>query len=267
MISINAPTSYFIYSSLAFFGSRRGHEISGTWFVRALEPFGRSPEVVRTELHRMVRDGELTRRKAGRRNFYRPTAVAQAELDAGTRRIFSSPQDRWNGRWTIVLAQFTTMQRAQRDRLRSLLQVEGFAMPGNGVAIHPRPASAGLERAVADMRLQKAVTIFSDAQLSPSGSLEIPALWRLHELRRGYDAFIARYSGTARRLSSLDAFALRFAIVFDFLEVAWRDPDLPSRLLPPRWTGHRAKRLAAGLYRTLLPGAIAHGDALVAADD
>ena len=267
MISIDAPTSYFIYSSLAFFGSRRGHEISGTWFVRALEPFGRSPEVVRTELHRMVRDGELTRRKDDRRNFYRPTAVAHAELDAGTKRIFAPTNDRWDGRWTIVMAQFTMVQRTQRDRLRSLLQVEGFATLGHGVAIHPRPPSEGLERAIADMRLHRAVTVLSGARADFNATDRVAGLWDLSGIQRGYVRFLARYGRVKSGVSNRAAFALRFAVVFDFLEVAWRDPGLPRRLLPRRWSGHRAKRVAADLYRRLLPGAIAHAEALLSADE
>lgn len=266
MISIEAPTSYFIYSSLSFFGARRGREISGTWFVRALEPFGRSPEVVRMELHRMVQDGELIRRKEGRRNFYRPTAVAQAELDAGTRKILASGAKPWSGRWTVVIAQFTTLQRAQRDRLTSLLQVEAFATLGNGVWIHPRPASAGLRRALVDMKVPRAVRVFADATLT-AGTVQTAALWKLDELQREYNKFVARYAAVDVDGADVDAFALRFAVVFDYLAIAWRDPDLPRRLLPRGWSGGRAKRLAADLYRKLLPRAIAHGDALVAADE
>jgi phenylacetic acid degradation operon negative regulatory protein len=267
VIRIDVPTSYFIYSSLAFFGSRRGYEIPGTWFVRALEPFGRSPEVVRTELHRMVRDGELTRRKDGRRNFYRPTAVAHAELDAGTKRIFAPTKDRWDGRWTIVIAHFTTVQRAQRDRLHSLLQVEGFAPLGHGVAIHPRPPSEGLERAIADMKLHRAVTVLSGARGDSNATDRVARLWDLSDMERGYERFLARYGRVRLGVSNRDAFALRFAVVFDFLKVAWRDPDLPRSLLPRRWSGHRAKRMAADLYRRLLPGAIAHAEALLSADE
>lgn len=265
MISINAPTSYFIYSSLSFFGSGRREGIGGTWFVRALEPLGRSPEVVRTELHRMVRDGELRRTKRGRRNFYRPTAVAQAEIDAGTRKIFQAPVDRWNGKWTMVIAQFTTVQRASRDRLGSLLQVEGFASLGNGVWIHPRPPSPGLTRSLADMKIRHAVRVLSGATLS-AGNLDTGTLWKLDDLQDGYDAFIASYRNVRADLSDFGAFRLRFCVVFDYLEVAWRDPSLPSHLLPHGWSGRRAQRLAADLYRRLLPGAIAHGDALVAMD-
>jgi len=65
-----------------------------------------------------------------------------------------------------------------------------------------------------------------------------------------------------RTLLPNPAFVLRFAVVFDFLEVAWRDPELIPRLLPPHWPGTKARRLARALYERLLPAAIAFGDSL-----
>jgi phenylacetic acid degradation operon negative regulatory protein len=61
----------------------------------------------------------------------------------------------------------------------------------------------------------------------------------------------------------LEAFAARFAVVLRYLRAAWPDPELPSPLLPDGWPGYEARALAADLYRRLLPGALAFGDALL----
>ena len=56
---------------------------------------------------------------------------------------------------------------------------------------------------------------------------------------------------------------LRFAVVLDFLETAWRDPNLTWEFLPRDWPGIRAQRAARALYKRLLPTAIAHADLLI----
>ena len=78
--------------------------------------------------------------------------------------------------------------------------------------------------------------------------------------------FLGAWGGDARRArwSPEEAFAARFALVFSYLEIAWNDPELPSALLPGRWPGGRARRLARGLYGRLQPGALRYGRALLA---
>jgi phenylacetic acid degradation operon negative regulatory protein len=94
----------------------------------------------------------------------------------------------------------------------------------------------------------------------------VERVWSLDELATGYREFLARYRPLARRSrwDDQDAFRLRFAVVLDFLEVAWRDPELPPALAPHRWPGARARQLAADLYHRFLPGAIRFGDAIAA---
>lgn len=90
--------------------------------------------------------------------------------------------------------------------------------------------------------------------------------WNLDQIEARYEAFTARYTSLIRSAASLpqeSAFVLRFAVVFDYLEVAWQDPDLAPSLLPAKWAGTRARRLARELYRRLLPGALAFGDSLL----
>jgi phenylacetic acid degradation operon negative regulatory protein len=92
--------------------------------------------------------------------------------------------------------------------------------------------------------------------------------WDLRESARRYRRFLTDYVPLAARAKALApraAFAARFAIVLAYLRAAWSDPELPASLLPPDWPGPPARALAAKLYRALLPGALAHGDALARA--
>jgi phenylacetic acid degradation operon negative regulatory protein len=260
------PVSYFIYSSFSFYGPETWGEIPGTWFVRALTELGRSEEAVRMELYRMERDGELTSRKKGRTKFYRPTVAARAEIDAGTRKIFGEPASRWNGQWTIVQFQFESKQRVQRDRLRSLLQVEGFASIGSGVFIHPRAPSSELSKTIASFGAPGCITVFTGASLTEKHKRTFAAsTWDLVAVGRRYDQFLRHFNPIAKRTASLTdkvAFAGRFALVFDFLEAAWADPELPRELLPRYWPGARARLLARTLYRRLLPSALRYANAI-----
>jgi phenylacetic acid degradation operon negative regulatory protein len=91
----------------------------------------------------------------------------------------------------------------------------------------------------------------------------VRAVWDLDGLVRQYRTFLRRYEPRARRPHELDpllAFGLRFALVFDYLEIAWSDPELPAALLPDHWPGARARDLAGALYRALLPGAVKFGE-------
>jgi len=89
--------------------------------------------------------------------------------------------------------------------------------------------------------------------------------WDLEAISADYKRFIAKYEPLARIRRTLlpnPAFVLRFAVVLDFLEVAWRDPELIPRLLPPHWPGTKARRLARSLFERLLPAATGFGDSL-----
>lgn len=254
------PLSYFIYSSLSFFAPVTNDEISGPWFVRAITSLGRTEDAVRMELFRMERDGELHSRKEGRVKFYRPTPAAQAEIAAGSRKIFEDQPRRWNGKWTLVHSRFTRGQRAERERLRSLLDVEGYGPLGDGAFIHPRPPSAAFLSAIKSLSARNAsITLFTAATLAERDAREVvSACWDLYSVSRRYERFIKLFTPLARTksLSDSDAFTARFAVVFEYLQAAWADPELPEELLPSAWPATKARTLARSLYTKLKPAAL-----------
>jgi phenylacetic acid degradation operon negative regulatory protein len=263
----DAPVSYLIYSSLSFYGDRRGGEIAGTWFVRALESLGVAPAAVRQTLFRMERDEELIGRRVGRVKRYRASPYARAEIGAGVQKIFTAVDRAWDGYWTLVLTQFPNDMRLERERVRNILQVEGYAPLGNGAYVHARDRAGRLATALADHGVGRFVTAFRADHVHgiPDRDFAL-AHWDLDELASEYRAFLERFEPLAlrgaRSLSLQRQFALRFAVVLEFLEVAWKDPELPVSMLPPKWPGVRARALARRLYERFLPGALAFGDEL-----
>lgn len=260
---LDAPVSYFVYSSFSFFGSVRGGELPGLWFVTALAEVGCDEAAVRKTLHRMERSAELTSRRDGREKLYAPTAYAQGEITAGTEKIFKEP-DPWDGRWTVIFARFKSDERIHRDRLQALLQVEGFATIGPGTHLHPRPRGERVLEAM-DPAVRERLDVFRGDRVGAESESafiarhwDVPALAERH--RRMLDDLRRLASKAEAGMSDLQAFRYRFEVVIRYLTVAWDDPDLPRTLLPDPWPGAAARELASELYRRFLPGARRYGD-------
>ncbi len=263
----NAPVSYAVYSAFSFFGSRRGGELPGTWLVRALSAVGHEEATIRQTLLRMANDQELTVRRVGRTNHYRLSAFAEAEVHAGTDKIFSQPSH-WDGRWTVVQIRFEGDERIERERVRSILHVNGYGALAPGLFLHPTDSAERLRKAVGDLGMADRLLVFRGDRQSEEDDLAfVRRIWPLERLSLGYRAFVREFDDVARsnqRLSPPDAFAMRFAVVFAYLDIAWDDPGLPLRLLPRDWPGERARRLTKRLYARVLPLALRFGDQLLA---
>jgi phenylacetic acid degradation operon negative regulatory protein len=263
-----APTSRFIYSSLAFYATATGGELPGSWFTRALSRLGIAESAVRQTLYRMEQDGELVSRKVGRKKMYAPTSTTRVILDVGSLKMTRKEEAPWDGSWTLIHFRFDEATRIERDRLKDVLIVEGFALLGRGLYIHPRNRSATVLKAIRSSKLSSRVHIFRGTRLDAAlqNRKFVESLWNLNDIALRYREFTSRFSvlkGQRKWLPELAA-ALRFALVFEFLEVAWDDPDLPKELLPASWPGQRAQALVDELYRRLTPAARAFGDAILA---
>ncbi|HVT43686.1 MAG TPA: PaaX family transcriptional regulator C-terminal domain-containing protein [Thermoanaerobaculia bacterium] len=264
-MSTVTPPSYFVYSSLSFYAPRHGGELPGRWFMNALVEAGQTPGAVRQALYRMEHDGELLARKCGREKWYRASPYARAEIEAGLAKIFGESEEPWDGRWSLVLSRFLPEERQHRERVRSVMQVEGFATIAPGVFVHPRSSPLKrLRNAAQELAVEHRITSFrGELAVEDDAPRLARSLWDVDDLALRYRRFLQRYSRLLRQgsiPSPRRAFHLRFALVFDFLGVAWSDPQLPATLLPRDWPGHRARDLTRVLYERFLSGAIAHAD-------
>ena len=270
ILSSNAgvTTSRFVYSSLAFFGSRQGGELPGPWFTRALTPLGIEEGAIRQTLWRMERKGSLLVRRDGRVNHYSASAPTVAILDAGTEKILSPVLSQWNGEWTLVYYQFDGDQRDARDQVRDVLMVEGFAALGPGLYIHPRDRATRILGAVDAMGLADHVQAFRGPRKGAGPDDRFArSLWDLSGIADRYRRFLDRFSTLGEQTDAIDpleAFGLRFALVIEYLEVAWDDPELPPELLPDDWPGVTARRLAKELYEAWLPLALEYAETVLA---
>jgi phenylacetic acid degradation operon negative regulatory protein len=261
----DAPVSYSVFSAFSFYGAQRGGELPGTWLVAALGALGHETAAVRQTLYRMEGSRELESRAAGRVKFYRLSPAARAEAEAGLAKIMDDDDALpWDGLWTIVQFRAGPEDRVERERLREVLRAEGFAAVGPGLYLHPRDRSRRLLSAATGHGVRDMLEVFRGSRVADDtiDDREMVARhWDLGAIEARYEAFTTRYAPLGRSATSLapeSAFVLRFAVVFEYLEAAWQDPDLAPSLLPARWAGTRARRLARDLYR-----ALAFGDSLL----
>lgn len=256
-----------VYSSLGAHARFRAPELPGRWFVAAFEPLGHSGAAVRQTLFRMEKKGELLTRKAGREKLYRLSPLGQSAVDISYRKMTIPTEAEWDGEWTVLAYHFEASQRSDRDWLKWMLELEGFAALDRGLYIHPRDRWARVEQAVAELDSQPRIHCFRGRRQDAETDQELAQrLWDLLALNARYQVITQQFAAfleTPSPLSPADAFALRLALAIRYSEVAWDDPELPLELLPDDWVGRQVRDMTIALYQRCIEGALAHGDALL----
>lgn len=259
----DAPVSYSIYSAFSFYSPRHNHELPGAWLVTALGSLGHGAAAIRQALYRMEGSAELASRTEGRNKFYRLSPAALSESEAGLAKILHPESGPWDERWTIAYLRPDAGHATARERLRELLNTEGFAAVGPGLFIHPRDRVERVMRAARGHDATDILEVFRASRVATDHRVFAAEHWDIDGLSERYGTFVDRFAAVESSIATIDdeaAFVLRFAVVFAYLETAWRDPELPLDLLPRAWAGTKARMLAAHLYRGLLPRAISHAD-------
>ena len=258
----NYPTSNLVYSSMSAFAHLGNGELPGTWFVRALTELGHSPNAIRQTLFRLTKQGELEAHKLGRQKFYSSSNYMRKEISVGLEKIFMPPSQTWDGLWTMVQYSFEGEERNDRERLRSILNLIGFAPLGTGLYVHPQDHSQAIADVVQENDLTGSVRIFRSRQLSGENDRRlVKDLWNLTELARQFRTFQVNAQKIEPLISSANnqqAFQMRYFVVMEILRIAWSDPDLPISLLPASWPGYKARAAAKSLYQRLLDPATEH---------
>ena len=103
--------------------------------IRLMAPFGINERLVRTSVFRLSQDGWLAATTHGRTSRYRLTQEGKRRFDDAYRRIYTRPEDDWDGTWELVLAD--TVPPARRAALRDELVWSGFGALGPAVFLRP----------------------------------------------------------------------------------------------------------------------------------
>lgn len=253
-----------IHQLLNGYGLLREGELSGPWLVAALGELGHRPAAVRQMLRRMLRTGELTGRRQGRVNWFRPSDFSRAAAEAAGRKLFGPEPSGWDQRWTLALYQFRVGERGVREHVRVVLSLQGFGSLSRGVFLHPRDRVKPVSTALAAVGLADRVRLFrAERSAGPSDPETAAAAWDLHALAEGYRGFQRRFGDLPTRdLPPRECFVVSAAAVAAYLEVCLRDPELPEVLLPADWPGRAAAAQVRQLLGALEARMLRHGDAL-----
>ena len=225
-----------------------------------LDLLGVSDRAARTTLSRMKQQGWFETVKDGRRSRYEITDKGRAIIAEGDKRIFETPIDDWNGEWQFVVYSLPEEKRSLRNELRKKLVWFGFGnlAPGTWVGAHDRLVE--LKKIVDDMEIRSQVSLMSGRRVGLMTDAEIVAkCWDLDRLEAEYADFVSRWRAQLEgidivRMSAEERFRVRFMLTFEFQPFPRKDPNLPTALLPPNWSGFEARHLFTTYRKKLNEG-------------
>ena len=243
------------------FGDAIAPRVSGIWLgdlIALMAPFDVSERLVRTSVFRLVDEDWLEARRDGRRSYYSPTASGSRRLALAYERVYTPPQQDWDGLWTIVVQPRTADAIADRGELRRQLEWEGFAALVPGVMLHPSAKPEALRQIVADLGLVDRVAVLRAGSLEGFAAAPIDTMmlqcWNLDDARNRYRQFIARFEPLDKALERIEispqnAFLLQTLLIHSHRRAILHDPRLPMAMLPADWPGQRSFELCRRIYR------------------
>jgi phenylacetic acid degradation operon negative regulatory protein len=215
----------------------------------------------------MAQDGWLSAQRSGRESQYALTQRGHRLMVEGRRRMFTPPDQPWDGRWCVVALSVPESRREVRDRMRSELSWLGFGSPSSALYISPRNYQEEVIRLAEELDARTYLQVYRAETLFPVDPDELVArAWsNLDVVNQRYAAFLAyleeqmaqvRARMIAGTLEDKEAFCLRFNLGREFRTHLYDDPELPVDLLPAEWKGVAARRLFQTYFALLGPQSV-----------
>lgn len=214
--------------------------------VDVLALFDIEEKAARQALARTAAEGWLSSDRVGRRVRWRLTDPGRRLLAEGAERIygFGSGERDWDGRWLVLLVSVPEAMRDLRHRLRTRLSWAGFGSPSAGVWITPHPgaeADAKLILDELDLSGQAMSFLANYGALGREREMVADA-WDLAEVAHRYDRFIDEFTDLTPTTPD-GILRAQTLLVHEWRRFPFLDPQLPSALLPPTWSGTTATAL------------------------
>ena len=230
--------------------------------IALLEQFGVRPATARVVMSRLRNEGWFDTRPGtdGREVVYALNERSWRMLDEGRERIFADLRSEWDGWWHMVIYYVPKPARALRDDLRRELAWLGFGPLAAATWVSPCDRLTQVED-----RFSKHEEIRLDLLRARSKGLSADRdmaerCWDLEGLNADYDAFVRRHSEQLPRyrsggMSPSESLVERTRLLQEWRRFPFRDPGLPTELLPARWKGYDAYDLFVEAAARLRPGA------------
>jgi phenylacetic acid degradation operon negative regulatory protein len=214
--------------------------------VGVLDRLGVEEKAARQALARTAADGWLRSQRVGRSVRWSLTDPGRRLLTDGAERIyaFAARQPDWDGSWFILNVSVPESTRSLRHQLRTRLSWAGFGSPEPGMWISPSTAhEAEASAIIGDLGLAGQAMSFT-ARFAGIGHEQamVERAWDLAAVDGQYEQFIAKFTGL-RPATDDEALLAQARLVNEWRRFPFLDPELPLRLLPPRWSGTRARQL------------------------
>jgi phenylacetic acid degradation operon negative regulatory protein len=214
--------------------------------VGVLDRLGVEEKAARQALARTAADGWLASERVGRSVRWSLTEPGRHLLTAGAERIyaFAARQPDWDGTWFIVNVSVPEALRGLRHRLRTRLSWAGFGSPEPGMWIAPSAAHEAEARAIIDELGLGGQAMSFTARFAGIGRERamVERAWNLAAVAGRYEVFITTFS-RLRPSGPDDVLQAQARLVHEWRRFPFLDPQLPPGLLPPHWSGTRARRL------------------------
>jgi phenylacetic acid degradation operon negative regulatory protein len=231
----------------------RGGAVALGSLIELAAPFGLNERLVRTAMSRLAQDGWLEGRRAGKLSEYQLSKNGRERFAEATRRIYSTPDTEWSGRWTLIVV--PAMPAGERRAIREELVWRGFGEISPTVFAHPEFDSRELHSQRRSAALLSKVLAF-DAVLAQDDAPQrlVKLGWDLDDLGLRYRRFVKRFASVHAGLQGRaetpvrDCFLVRTLLIHEYRRLHLRDPLLPAQLLHADWPGARAATLCRDIY-------------------
>jgi len=216
----------------------RGGSATIAALVRLLDPLGFEAPAIRTAVSRMVRQDWLRPVRLPDGPGYALTKRAERRLDEAASRIYRTRPSTWDGRWHVLVLE-ELPNRGARDRLDSSLRLIGYGPLGPTTWVAPRPSPE-----LTDILEDVPARVFHGEHEGDGKELAAKA-WDLETLAADYTAFVTEWLPVVSAVDGTrpaEAFAASQRLLHAWRKFLFRDPGLPSLVLPPDWPGTAAAR-------------------------
>lgn len=232
--------------------------------VKAAVSLDLSDRAFRTAADRLVRLGQLSVTRVGRRSLYRLTSRGWMLIQDARRRMFSPYEADWDGQWCVVGLSVPETERDVRDRMRIRLSWLGFGSPSTGFYLSPRDHFDEVRRLTDDLGAGAYVHMYRGEIVLPTDLHDLVArAWStLESINQRYSSFVDQFADHYRRaaamvraesLSAHAAFRTRIILENEFRKCLFDDPRLPESLMPPSWKGPQARDLFVAYQALVTP--------------
>ncbi len=250
------------------FGDYVRYRGGGAW-LRTLSTlmgcFGVGESTVRVVLARLRKEGWFDVRREGRETLYLLNKRSLQLLDEGRSRIFDRAPSDWDRHWYMVIYSVPESERGVRDRIRKELAWLGFGPLAPSTYVSPHDRLQQVREKFADEPAIRLDTLRCQSGGLPVDREMAARSWDLAALNEDYRELLRTYrsrmpSYRSGHLGPEEALVERMRLTHDYRKFPFRDPDLPTDLLPAGWVGHEAHEMFLEAHEILGPSAETYYD-------